>query len=134
MIHHRHRFAILNGWKVYYVKVSINMIYVDTKWRKDRDQRETREIGFVKCFISFHVNEFLTYTYQRYLIFIQNSVLKKNVKIYNGKRNHFRVESVFEKKKTRTVYATQRSFSNINVLFNKQNLNLKADFVEEKRM
>lgn len=37
-------------------------------------------------------------------------------------------------KKTRTVYATQRSFSNINVLFNKQNLNLKADFVEEKRM
>lgn len=80
------------------------------------------------------MNEFLTYTYQRYLIFIQNSVLKKNVKIYNGKRNHFRVESVFEKKKTRTVYATQRSFSNINVLFNKQNLNLKADFVEEKRM
>lgn len=41
---------------------------------------------------------------------------------------------VSEKKKTRTVYATQRSFSNINVLFNKQNLNLKADFVEEKRM
>lgn len=36
------------------------------------------------------------------------------------------------KKKTRTVYATQSS--NINVLFNKQNLNIKADFGEEKRM
>lgn len=130
MIHHRHRFAILNGWKVYYVKVSINMIYVDTKWWKDKDQRETRKIGFVKCFISCEwvSNIHISTIFDFYTKFC----FKKNVKIYNGKRNHFRVESVFEKKKTRTVYATQSS--NINVLFNKQNLNIKADFVEEKRM
>lgn len=81
------------------------------------------------------MNEFLTYTYQRYLIFIQNSVLKKNViKFIMARETISEWKVSLRKKKTRTVYATQRSFSNINVLFNKQNLNLKANFVEEKRM
>lgn len=44
---------------------------------KESDQRKTQKIGFVKSFISFHVNELLVYTFQRYLIFIQNFVLKK---------------------------------------------------------
>lgn len=85
---------------------------------KDRDQRETRKIGFVKCFISFHVNEFLTYTYQLYLIFIQNSVLKQMLKFIMA-RETISKWKVSLRKKTRTVYATQRSFSNRHVLLNK---------------
>lgn len=67
-------------------------------------------------------------------MFIQNSVLKKMLKFIMARETISEWKVSLRKKKTRTVYATQRSFSNINVLFNKQNLNLKADFVEEKRM
>lgn len=50
---------------------------------KERDQREDQKIAFVNSFISFHVNELLAYTYQQYLIFIQNFVLKKMLTLYN---------------------------------------------------
>lgn len=50
---------------------------------KERVQREDQKIAFVNSFISFHVNELLAYTYQQYLIFIQNFVLKKMLTLYN---------------------------------------------------
>lgn len=97
VIHHRHRFAILNRWKVYYVKVNINMIYVDTKWwkrewsKKDSENWFCKKFHFISCewVTSIHISTIFD--------FYTEFCFEKMLTIYNWKKNHFRVESVFRK-------------------------------------